>query len=116
MTCDRWAVAVVPFPFTDRPISKLRPCLALSGRDFNAAGHTVMSMITSRSHRSWPGDVVVADLARAGLPAACLVRLKLFTIDNRLIRRLAGELGEPDRAAVREALTRFVLPGARPSS
>ena len=61
-------------------------------------------MITSAGHRRWPLDVPVADLTSAGLPAPSLVRMKLFTLDDRLVERRAGALGAPDAAAARAAL------------
>ena len=100
MICEAGDVAVVPFPFSERPGVKRRPALALSHRRFNEAGHTVFAMITTRTHAPWPGDVVIEYLDDAGLPQPCIVRLKLFTLDNRLILRRAGSLAENDRQAV----------------
>lgn len=100
MICDAWDVVVVPFPFTDRATTKRRPALVLSRDRFNRHGHSVLAMITSASHEPWPGDTPLVDLDAAGLKAASLVRLKLFTIDNRFIARRAGTLDAADRAAV----------------
>lgn len=96
MTCEQWAVVAVPFPFTDRAAQKRRPALVISPRAFNRHGHTVMAMITS-APADWPGDTVLKDFAAAGLSRPCLVRLKLFTLDNRLIVRSIGKLAEADR-------------------
>ena len=45
MICEPWTIVVVPFPFSERPGSKRRPALVLSGRTFNAGGHTVCSAL-----------------------------------------------------------------------
>ena len=111
MTCDAWQVVVVPFPFTDRATAKRRPALVISVRAFNRHGHTVLAMITSASHQPWPSDTLLADSSNAGLKAPSLVRLKLFTLDNRFIARRIGALGSPDRAAVATQL-RSLLPAA----
>lgn len=110
MSFDQWAVVVVPFPFTDRNTTKRRPALVLSdpaefGRQ---AGHSVMVMITTASHSRWPLDVVLADRETAGLPAPSLVRMKLFTLDDRLVQRQLGTLSLNDRAAVKAALDRLL--------
>jgi mRNA-degrading endonuclease toxin of MazEF toxin-antitoxin module len=105
---DRWDVVVVPFPFTDRPASKRRPALTLSQREFNAHGHSVLAMITTKVDPSWPGDTPLEDPAEAGLPAASTVRLKVFTLDNRLITRIAGTLSSGDRTRVAAQLDRFL--------
>jgi mRNA-degrading endonuclease toxin of MazEF toxin-antitoxin module len=104
--CKHYDVVVVPFPFTDRRASKRRPALALSTEKFSTeAGHTVLAMITSAKNPPWPSDVVI-EAGRAGLPAPSKVRMKLFTLDNRLILHRAGSLSENDKRAVAEALKR----------
>lgn len=108
MTCDPWDVVVVPFPFTDRAGDKRRPALVLSRRAFNDKGHTVLAMITSAAHDPWPGDVELADLAAAGLRTACLVRLKLFTLDNRLLVKRIGQIAERDRKTAVKSLHRHL--------
>ena len=109
MTCDTWQVVVVPFPFTDRTATKRRPGLVLSAKSFNRRGHSVLAMITSASHQPWPGDAPIEDLKNAGLRAPSLVRLKLFTLDNRFIARRIGTLGSSDQTAVATQL-RTCLP------
>ena len=100
MTCDTWQVVVVPFPFTDRATTKRRPALVLSAKAFNRHGYSVLAMVTSASHQPWPGDTPLADLKGAGLKTPSLVRLKLFTLDNRFIARRLGVLAARDRSAV----------------
>lgn len=105
-TFERFAVVRVPFPFTDRNASKNRPALVLSeDRAFNTpAGHSVMPMITSQDNAPWPLDCRISGLAEAGLPAASMVRFKLFTFDHRLVRGQLGSLSGADADAVRAAL------------
>lgn len=101
MGCRRRAL---PFPFTDKVGAKRRPALALSGPAFNRARHSVLAMITSKGHSPWPGDTPIGDLAAAGLRVPCLVRLELFTLDNRLILSRLGTLAEADAESVQYAL------------
>jgi len=101
VTCEPWDVVVVPFPFTDSPVSKRRPALVLSTREFNqASGNTLMAQITKAKQSSWPGDVQIQHV-EAGLPEDCIVRMKLFTIDNRLIAKRAGRLSQDDQEELR---------------
>ena len=101
-----FSVVRVPFPFSDRAATKNRPALVLSDNErFNGpAGHSVLAMITSAGNSPWPLDCVIGDLEAAGLPAASKVRMKLFTLDNRLLRGSLGRLAEPDQRAVKAAL------------
>jgi mRNA interferase MazF len=71
----------------------------VSQKRFNRHGHSLMAMITSSS-RPWPGDSPLKDPHSAGLSAPCVVRLKLFTLDNRLIIRQIGRLSENDKKQV----------------
>jgi mRNA interferase MazF len=104
-TFDRFDVLVVPFPFTDREASKRRPALVLSATAFNRkAGHSVLAMITSAEQSAWPNDTQIRDLDPAGLPSRSVVRLKLFTLDHRLVLRRAGTLSKRDADAVRKSL------------
>ncbi|MGD0201794.1 MAG: type II toxin-antitoxin system PemK/MazF family toxin [Bryobacteraceae bacterium] len=112
MICDRWEVVAVPFPFTDRPGQRRRPAVVLSSRAFNGqTGHTVCAMITSASHPAWPDDVEIRDPDSAGLRVPCLVRLKLFTLDKRLIVRRLGKLGDGEREQLLESLREHVFGG-----
>ena len=111
MTYDRFTVVRVPFPFTDRMATKNRPALVLSDADiFNTpSGHAVLAMITSQGNAPWPCDCPIRDLARAGLPAPSKVRLKLFTLDLRLVRGVLGRLAPDDATLVQDMLNRALL-------
>ena len=109
MTYERFDVVVVPFPFADKAQVRRRPALVLSSRSFgDLAGHSVMAMITSAGNPPWPYDVEISDLTGAGLPAPSVVRMKLFTLDHRLIAGRCGALSEADREGV-ESVLREVL-------
>src|ERR1035438_9897809 len=110
MTCDVFDVVVVPFPFTDSPAAVRRPALVLSRPSFNRHGYTVLAMITAvrrpalvlsrpsfnrhgytvlamitdLRNAPWPLDTEIEPSA-AGLKMASVVRMKFFTLDNRLI-------------------------------
>ena len=114
MIFEAFDVVIVPFPFTDRSAEKRRPALVLSDSEaFNrSAGHLVLAMITSAQNSRWPLDVPIAEPAAAGLSSPSIVRMKLFTLDTRLILRKAGALGLGDRktvAAALEGLFKIVL-------
>lgn len=106
MTYNRYDIVKVPFPFTDRQSTKTRPALVLSdGKMFNSPiGHSVMAMITTAKHSDWPLDTSIEDLTAAGLPAPSIIRLKLFTLDNRLILAKLGQLASSDQIAVEQRL------------
>jgi mRNA interferase MazF len=104
VNCEAFDVVVVPFPFSERPGTKRRPALVLSRPGFSKAGHSVLAMITTRARRPWPADVEITNFEQAGLHLPCIVRLKLFTLDNRLLLRRIGALSGADRREVTSAL------------
>ena len=109
MTCNRWDVVIVPFPFIDKPTTKHRPALVLSDLSFNQAGYTVMAMITTGANSQWLGDIPLTDLPATGMPHPCLIRWKVMTLDNRLIDRRSGALSAEDRATAESNFRKYIF-------
>lgn len=105
-TYNGFDVVVVPFPFTDRQTQKRRPAVVVSknGGFSRQAGHYVLAMITSKKNPDWPLDRTIGNLKSTGLTTASKVRMKLFTLDGRLILKKIGTLENKDRKAVSKAL------------
>ena len=106
MAYKPFEVVVVPFPFTDRNADKRRPALILSDDiKFNKpSGHAVLAMITSQKNPDWPLDTTITGIRRTGLTAPSKIRMKLFTLDSRLIVKKIGTLSDSDKKAVAKAL------------
>jgi mRNA interferase MazF len=113
VTFERFSVVVVPFPFADRATTRRRPAVVVSAPEVlgRQAGHSILAMVTSAANPPWPLDVPVSDLGVAGLPQPSVVRMKLFTLDDRLVLRVAGRLAPADAAAVENALRRVLGEG-----
>jgi mRNA interferase MazF len=92
-------VVVVPFPFVDSCAAKKRPALVISSyQTFGIeAGHSIMCMITSAMSEEWPLDTKIEDLKKTGLSKDSVIRMKLFTIDHRLIISKIGSLSKHDQ-------------------
>jgi mRNA interferase MazF len=103
-------VVVVPFPFTDQDTDKRRPALVLSDHDLfnNETQNCVMAMITSAKNPDWPLDVKIGSIKKAGLPAPSKVRMKLFTLDDRIIIKKIGGLAAKDQKIVKESLKKLM--------
>ena len=95
----------VPFPFTNRRTSQRRPVLVLSTFGFqNESEHLHLAMVTSATHSHWSSDWPIEDFKTAGLPSPCVVRFKLFTLDQRLVFGTLGCLSSADRLGVEQHL------------
>ena len=109
MICDVGDVVVLPFPFVDIAAEKRRPSVVLSRQDFNRSnGHSICAMITTAGRTNWPSDIAITDITAAGLPRACVVRFKLFTLPNAIILKRAGAHTELDRSNI-VAATRAII-------
>jgi mRNA interferase MazF len=78
--------------------------LVVSKQAFNKAGHSILAMITTKAHLGWPGDTEIDRYADAGLHMPCIVRLKIFTLDNRLILKRIGRLSTEDANEVNRSM------------
>ncbi len=99
--CEVWDLVKVPFPYTNRPVQQRRPALVVAVPDAPGAPRLLwVLMVTSAANRGWPGDVVVSELAEAGLPAPSVVRsAKIATIEASDAERI-GSLPMEDRLQV----------------
>jgi mRNA interferase MazF len=79
-TSEVWDIVKVPFPYTNRPIQQHRPALVVARLHHPGMPELLwVLMITSATHRRWPGDVEIA-----GLPAPSIVRCtKIATIEAK---------------------------------
>lgn len=107
--CKQWDVVVVPFPFTEQAGTKRRPAVVLSKKNFNDHGHTLLLMITTKAHRPWPGDTEITSFQVSGLFGTCVVRLKAFTLDNRLILKRLGALSTRDHRVVAQHVQQYLI-------
>ena len=109
MIYEPFDVVVVPFPFTDAAQTKRRPALVLSQTSNfgNIIGHSVLAMITSKKNAPWPLDSEIINKKKSGLTAASVVRMKLFTLDNRFIIRKIGQLSNNDQKMVKQSLSKI---------
>ena len=106
---DVFDIVVVPFPYSDRLAEKRRPALVISNKRLETFGVLWVAMITSADNESWPGDVPVADLDRAGLPAPSVIRpVKIACIDPARVLRRAGKLDKAAARTVSQRVRRFL--------
>jgi mRNA interferase MazF len=106
---DAFDIVVVPFPYSDRLAEKRRPALVVSNKRLKALGVIWVAMITSAENESWPDDVTIGDVARAGLPAPSIVRpAKIACIDPGRVLRRSGKLDKATARTVAQRVRRFL--------
>ena len=105
-------VVLVRFPFSDLSSSKLRPALVLA----SAGGSDwVLCQVTSNPY----GDpkarpLEAASFVEGGLPRQSFARPgKLFTANESIVVRRAGELNPEALRGILDAVVRLLLGGAQ---
>jgi mRNA interferase MazF len=107
---ERYQTVIVPYPFHERPATKRRPTLVLSGRRFNEDNRqTWVAMITTAKETTWPSDIVIRDLESAGLKVPCVLRFRFQTLPNEIFVRAIGQLSGFDRLACERQLADMLL-------
>ncbi len=109
MIYEPFDVVVVPFPFANSAKTKRRPALVISenARFGNDIEHSVLAMITSQKNEPWPLDAAIKNKKQSGLTAPSVVRMKLFTLDNRFILKKIGHLSKTDQRQVKQSLSKI---------
>lgn len=89
-------VVLIPFPFTDLTSAKTRPAVIVSaGLYERETGNFMVAMITSVP-QSTSYDYEVKDWRTANLLAPSWVRIKIATINPKLVRYKPGSLTTAD--------------------
>jgi mRNA interferase MazF len=103
-------VVLVPFPFTDQSGTKKRPAVIVSSPSYNASRADLILMAITSQIRTAPGfgEVMVAEWQKAGLLKASVIKPVLTTIERRLLLRRLGQLEQPDRTALQQALRTII--------
>ncbi len=102
----RGDVVLVPFPFTERRVSKKRPALVVSSDEYIAAcSDVVVAQITGRLDApARPGDHRVKDWRGAGLTGPSLLRARLTTLHAGVVLRRLGRMSGEDMRAINRSL------------
>ncbi|MBN2011879.1 type II toxin-antitoxin system PemK/MazF family toxin [candidate division KSB1 bacterium] len=109
MTCKKWDIILVPFPFSDLTATKKRPALVISPDEFNTGIDVVIAFITSKLDSPYRiGDYQIQAWQNANLPKPSMIRMKFTTLDKSIIIKKLGRLDNRDIAEFVELLKDFV--------
>ncbi len=97
-------VVLVAFPFTSQVATKQRPAIVISRRAYNLTRPDVVLMAVTSRVQPEADDRLLEGWASAGLIKPSAIKPVIATLEQRLILRNLGGLGEADRALVRRTL------------
>ncbi len=96
-------VVLLPFPFRDRTLAKVRPAVVVSGEAYNRRGDLIVAAVTTHAPRTL-SDVELAGWREARLIAPSVVRMQLATVSASRILHRPGRLDDSDLLHVTQSL------------
>lgn len=99
-------IILVPFPFTNQTASKQRPSVVISSRDYNQERPDLIVMaITSQIKTQMTlGEMAIVEWENAGLLKPSVIKPVIATIEQTLVRKRLGQLGETGQVSLHSAL------------
>ena len=103
MAYTKGDVVLVPFPFRDQAMTRVRPAVVVSEDAYNQQGDLIIAAITTHPPR-FPSDYQLVDWQAANLVAPSTVRIQLATVaESRVIHHI-GRLTSADLQEVEARL------------
>jgi len=95
------------FPFTDQISTKRRPAVVVSSADYHRErGEVILMAVTSQIKSTMAfGEITIGNWRQAGLVKPSMIKPVLTTIEEKLILKQLGSLGEDDQKALRDCLS-----------
>ncbi len=105
MIYNQFDIVLVPFPFTDKNTAKKRPAIVLNNKNYQIkTNHLILAMITSAKNSDWESDLQIKEIEPTGLKTDCVIRYKIFSLDERIILKRVGAISENEKTDVKEKL------------
>lgn len=105
-----FSVVRVPFPFSDQRAQRRLPAVLISAPAVQKdSAHLLQAMVTTARHSCWPLDWLIQDLPPTGLRSPGIIRLKLFTLDERLILGRLGHLAQEDCCVLQDSIRTLIV-------
>lgn len=109
MIYNQFDIVLVPFPFTDKNVSKKRPALVVSNKNYQIkTNHLILAMITSAKNSRWDNDFEIKEIETTGLKTDCIIRYKIFSLDERIMLKKIGSISQNEQVQVKENLLKLL--------
>lgn len=107
MIYNQFDIVLVPFPFTDKNATKKRPAVILNNSNYQIkTNHLILAMITSAKNSEWESDLQIKNLEPTGLKTDCVIRYKIFSLDERIVLKKIGKISENEQKLIKENLVK----------
>jgi len=108
------SIVITPFPFLDKPESKVRPALVISNSRFNSATNNLILVPITSSMKDMPYSAAISkqDIAEGELLANSRVRIdKMFSLNRELVMHCVGKLHSQAYETVNKIIQESLEPG-----
>lgn len=95
MRCSRNDIVLLPIPFTDLSSSKVRPAIVVGHGSWT--GDLFVVPVTSQLSNA---DLLLNDWQAAGLNVPSGIKGQICTVEDRLVRKVVGNISHLDREAL----------------
>ncbi|MCE7979946.1 MAG: type II toxin-antitoxin system PemK/MazF family toxin [Caldilinea sp. CFX5] len=110
MAYRRGDVIAVPYEYSDLSGGKVRPAVIISSDAYNLAQpDIVVAGVSTQIHKASAYDYLLKDWAAARLRYPSLVRGRLLTLEQSLVRQVVGRLTAVDFAGVEDVLAKLLF-------
>lgn len=108
MIYRQWDIVLLPFPFTNLKAKKKRPALVLSNSVYNRGEDVMVMFITSNiAQELKEGDYLLEDWKKIGLPKPSMTRMKIATIQRKLVLKRLTTISGQDQMNIKEIMADF---------
>ena len=108
---EQGEILLVPFPFTDLSSIKRRPVLILSNSQYNSRSEDIVTCGITSNLKDSNFSVLIDDrnLISGKLPIQSIIKVdKLFTLNQRLIRRRLAKTNQKTFNLVKKELFKLI--------
>ncbi|WP_338405709.1 type II toxin-antitoxin system PemK/MazF family toxin [Candidatus Synechococcus calcipolaris] len=95
-------VILIRYPFTDLSSSKVRPAVVVSTS--HPSQDILITPLTSKTSSLLAGEFVLSEWAAAGLNVATAVKRGVYTLHERLVIKMIGQLAKVDTDRLEQSL------------
>ena len=111
MTAQR-DIILLPYPFSDRKESKVRPAVIISSTAFNRNSSDIIAIpMTSNLEKRRRHDILITDrdLENGVLIVNSKIKTdKIFTVEKKLIKKTIGRINKNTHSAIQKNISKIL--------
>jgi mRNA interferase MazF len=103
MNCSKSDIVLIAYPFSDLSMIKTRPAIVVSVKGLKYDDVFIVPL-TSKIRSLEPGEFILTDWQKAGLPVATACKRGCYLVSEKLIIKKIGQASRTDISHTEESL------------